>query len=134
MDILADTHIALWFIDGSARMPKRALELLLDESNEVFVSCASAWEVSIKHKKSPAAMTKTGAEFLGTCARAGLCVLGIEDADIAAYDTLITNRAEGVHRDPFDRMLIAQARARNMMLVTHDKNLALYDEPFVSIV
>ena len=115
-------------------MPKNALGLILDESNDVFVSCASAWEVSIKHKKNPAAMAKTGNEFLRTCASAGFGLLGIGSSDIAAYDSLATEKAESVHRDPFDRMLIAQAKAHNMMLITHDKNLALYDEPLVSIV
>ena len=134
MEILLDTHIALWFLDGSERMPKDALELILDEKNTVYVSCASAWEVSIKHMKNPRAMPKTGDVFLDTCVKAGLEVLEISWQDIASYDRLDTSRAEAFHRDPFDRMLIAQSRARTMLLLTHDEALNSYGEPFVSVV
>lgn len=53
---------------------------------------------------------------------------------ILAYERLDTSKAEGIHRDSFDRMLIAQAKAGNMLLLTHDKSFRLYDEPLVCVV
>lgn len=134
MNILIDTHLALWFLDGSEHMPVRARELVEDPTNNVFVSDISAWEVAIKHAKRPDAMPRSCAEFIVLCDRVSFTPLRISLSAIVAYEGLDTSRAEKVHRDPFDRMLIAQAKAEGMLLLTHDRSMALYGEPLVSVV
>ena len=133
MDLIVDTHMALWYLDGSPMIPERAKEAIGDGRNEVYVSDASAWEVAIKHMKRPDAIPGSAAEFIRRCDAVGFRRAPIDRAAISEYEKLDTSRAEGVHRDPFDRMLIAQARASNMMLATHDKALRLYNEPNVMV-
>jgi len=99
----------------------------------VFVSDVSAWEVAIKHAKRPDVMPKPAAEFVSRCKAVGFIGLPISLEAILEYEKIDCSDAEAVHRDPFDRMLIAQARAANMSLVTHDQKLALYHEPHVAI-
>ena len=134
MKILIDTHLALWFLDGSERMPTRARELVEDPANDIFVSDASTWEVAIKHVKRPDIMPRSCADFIGLCNQVGFAALPISRAAIVAYEGLDTSRAEGIHRDPFDRMLIAQAKSEGMLLLTHDHSMSLYGEPLVSVV
>ena len=71
---------------------------------------------------------KRDREVARRCDAVDFLQLPIDRASIADYEKLDTSRAEGVHKDPFDRMLIAQARSANMMLVTHDEALRLYNE------
>lgn len=134
MNILIDTHLALWFLDGSERMPTRARELVEDPANEIFVSDASVWEIAIKHAKRPDIMPRPCADFIELCERVGFLPIPISRAAIVAYEGLDTSKAEGIHRDPFDRMLIAQAKAEGMLLLTHDRSMSLYGEPLVSVV
>ncbi len=134
MKILIDTHLALWFLDGSERMPTRARELVEDPANDIFVSDASTWEVAIKHAKRPDIMPRSCADFIGLCNQVGFAALPISRAAIVAYEGLDTSRAEGIHRDLFDRMLIAQAKTEGMLLLTHDHSMSLYGEPLVSVV
>ena len=133
MELLVDTHMALWFLDGSSSIPERAKQAIADARNDVYVSDASIWEVAIKHMKRPEAFSGSAAEFAQRCDAVGFAQLPIDRAAIAEYELLDTSEADAVHRDPFDRMLIAQARAANMMLVTHDKALRLYNEPYVMV-
>lgn len=134
MRLLVDTHLALWFLDGSERMPIRARELVEDPGNEVFVSDASAWEIAIKHAKRPDVMPRPCTDFMALCDQVGFGRLPISREAIVAYEQLDTSKAEGIHRDPFDRMLIAQAKAERLLLLTHDRLLDLYGEPLVSVV
>ena len=134
MNVLIDTHIALWFLDGSPALSARARELVEDPGNRVFVSDVSMWEVAIKHVKRPDVMPRSCADFVELCDRVGFESLPVSRDVILEYERLDTRKAEGVHRDPFDRMLIAQAKAKNMLLLTHDKSFRLYDEPLVCVV
>lgn len=133
MNLLLDTHMALWYLDGSPRIPDRAKEAIGDGRNTVYVSDASAWEVAIKHMKRPDAFSGTAAEFVRRCDAVGFLELPIDRASIAEYEKLDMSGAEGIHGDPFDRMLIAQARSANMMLATHDRALRLCNEPNVMV-
>ena len=133
MELLIDTHMALWYLDGSTRMAERARQVIADGRNDVYVSDVSVWEVAIKHMKRPDAFSGSAAEFARRCDVIGFLQLPIDRAAIAEYELLDTSKAEAVHRNPFDRMLIAQARSANMMLVTHDESLRLYHEPNIMI-
>lgn len=134
MRILLDTHLVLWFLDGSPKMPERALEMVRNPDNTAYMSDISLWEVSIKHLKRPDALPRPGSDVALLCDRVGILRLPLSRAAIKAYELLDTTRAEGIHKDPFDRMLMAQAKAESMLLLTHDKLLALYDEPLVAVV
>lgn len=122
MRLLLDTHIALWAITAHPSMPARATELML-AADAVFVSAASIWEISIKHALKPAQMSISGEQALDEFRAAGFSLLPISPAHAAAVDRLAPH-----HRDPFDRMLIAQAIHEPLRLLTCDHHLEAYSE------
>jgi len=122
MRLLLDTHIALWAVTAHARMPARATELIL-AADAVFVSAASLWEISIKHALKPAHLSISGEQALSEFQAAGFSLLAISPAHAAAVDKLAAH-----HRDPFDRLLIAQAIHEPLRLLTGDRQLAAYSE------
>jgi PIN domain nuclease of toxin-antitoxin system len=122
MRLLLDTHIAIWAVTGHAKMPARAKSLIL-AADEVFVSAASIWEISIKHGLKPDKLSMSGEQALNEFAAAGFSLLAISPVHAATLDNLVPH-----HRDPFDRMLIAQALSEPLRLVTHDSNLQIYSE------
>ena len=131
MRLLADTHIVLWRMTGDPRLSAKAIELMDAASNTVEVSTVSVWEVAIKHRldrPGTSAMPLSGSDFLGELSAVGLTPLPIEAAHAVALDTLPMH-----HRDPFDRLLVAQAMTEPMILLTHDAGLAAYGD-FVIVV
>ena len=134
MNILLDTHIALWMLRDANLVPTRALELVANPKNGLFVSAVSLWEVTIKHMKSPQAMPVSGALFRRKSQEAGYCLVDVRPSHVDALETLDCEKADARHKDPFDRMLIAQSKAEGMLLLTHDEKLGLYDEPLVRVV
>lgn len=134
MTLLIDTHIVLWALYDSPRMPRKARELLLNPNNRIVCSVISGWEVSIKHTKHPEIMPYGTSTFLKACHDAGLELLPIAERHALELDGLRPPKEVGGHSDPFDRMLICQAKAEGMMLITHDQRLAAYGEPCVLVV
>jgi len=116
MRLLLDTHTLLWWLDGDRRLSKRARTLLGRDTNEVFVSAASAWEISTKSRlgKLPGA-SDVAADIPGAVASQGFLPLDItlQHAQRAGYFTVD-------HRDPFDRMLAAQALMEGIPIVSND--------------
>lgn len=128
MRILLDTHLLLWSVARSRRLSKPARALILHSQNEAYYSAASIWEVSIKNglgrkdfKVDPHALVQALAE-------SGFVELPVSAAHAAAVAAL-----PPIHRDPFDRMLVAQAYAEPMTLLTNDEVLAGYG-PLVRLV
>lgn len=127
MRLLLDTHIALWAVYETERLSKQARSLIADTQNEIFVSVVSLWEIAIKHalkKKGPSAMPMSA-----TQAR----VHFFERAKYSALNLTADHccALEGMRRlttDPFDRLLVAQARFEPMHLLTHDSELSIYGE------
>lgn len=116
MRLLLDTHTLLWWLDGDRRLSRRARTAIGDEENAVFVSAASAWELATKARlgKLPGAMD-VATNVAGCLARQGFLELPIS--------VLHAQRAGGLridHRDPFDRMLIAQAQMEDLPIVTNE--------------
>lgn len=134
MKLLLDTHLILWALDGSPRLPPQVRYLIEDSSNELFYSVASAWEVQIKHMNAPLKMLIDGDSFMNACDNGGLLQLPITGRHVSALKSLARNPEAKSHKDPFDRMLIAQAKADGLLLLTHDSLLSGYDEPCVLVV
>ena len=134
MNLLLDTHIALWALADDKRLSERARLLVENEGNRVFCSVISAWEVSIKHALHPERMLVGGGEFMGLCDTAGFDELPVAGRHVRALETLQRTKGAPAHKDPFDRMLIAQAKADGLLLLTHDSLIDGYDEPCVLLV
>lgn len=123
MRLLLDTHIALWAITGSPKLPGQARELILAPSSEIFVSAASVWEIAIKHSLNRGNMPVSGTDAARYFAEAGYTLLPITAEHAAATEALPMH-----HADPFDRMLVAQALTEPLRLVTHDEMLPKYGD------
>ena len=121
MRVLLDTHIALWALTGSRRLPARARELILDSGNDIYFSAATVWEIAIKHRLAGKEMPVSGALAGKLFAEAGYIELPVNAVHAAA-----TERLPMLHSDPFDRILVAQALVEPLHLITHDRTLAQY--------
>ena len=131
MRILLDTHILFWAMCMEDKLPRQILSWINDPDNEVFFSSASVWETVIKHSKNPTAMPVDGNRFVSECIKAGFTPLGIENRHVLAVSGLKRKNGEPPHNDPFDRILIAQAKTEEMTMITHDGLLAGYGEACV---
>lgn len=123
MRILLDTQTLLWWLDGDRRMSKRARTLVGRDTNEVFVSAASAWEISTKSRlgKLPGA-ADVAADIPGAVANQGFLPLAITLQHAQRAGQLTTQ-----HRDPFDRMLAAQALIEGLPIVSNDEALDVFE-------
>ena len=131
MRILLDTHVALWAIVDDPRLPKHARRLIEDSRNSIVISAATVWEISIKHAVSRGprkAMPMSGSEALKQFLAAGYETVSISPAHAAALDSLPTK-----HSDPFDRILVAQAIAEPLRLLTADERLAEYSDTVIVV-
>lgn len=123
MRILLDTHALLWWLAGDTQLSRRAVETIGDESNEIFVSTASAWEIGTKHRlgKLPVAEPLI-VDFGREMRRQSFRELPISWDHAQMAGILV-----GSHRDPFDRMLIAQSTIERMGLVSNEVRFDAYD-------
>lgn len=124
MRLLLDTHIALWAITDSPRLPSAARALIVDPANSVHVSAATIWEIAIKHvlnRGGANAMPLSAAEALGYFRYSGYTLLPITPEHARAVEDL-----PPIHADPFDRALIAQAIVEPLRLLTQDPVVAGY--------
>ena len=128
MNLLLDTHVALWAIADSPKLPKQARELLELPEAIVWVSVASVWEIAIKHALGRGDMPVSSQEAVSYFRESGYRFLAIEPEHAVAVETLAAN-----HQDPFDRILIAQALVEPMRLVTHDSMVASYSDTIIEV-
>ncbi len=116
MRLLLDTHTLLWWLTDDERLSSCARSLISDESNEIFVSAASAWEVATKQRIGKLdEVPEAAARFVELVAADGFIPL-----PVTQLHGLRANGYEVEHRDPFDRMLAAQAELESLVLVTRD--------------
>ncbi len=132
MRYLLDTHVLFWAMSSEEKLSENVLKTINNPENEIFFSSASVWEVVIKHGKDPSKMPVTGEEFAEGCLQAGFIPLSVENDHVIAVSTLQRRSGEPPHNDPFDRVLIAQAKTENMILLTHDSLLGGYGESCVT--
>jgi len=123
LKLLIDTHAALWLFNEHENLPASVKEHLLNEANELYISIASAWEIAIKHSLGKLL------EFNGGVKR---FLLAVRDYPIELI-TVLPQHVEKVeelpyiHRDPFDRIIIATAMCENMSIITSDENIRCYN-------
>jgi len=123
--VLLDTHILLWWLAADPSLPGSAHTAIADRENTIFVSAASAWEISVKQ----AAGRLDAPDDLV----AALEVSEFEGLPITTAHAEAAGRLPPHHADPFDRMLIAQARQERLTILTVDAKFAEYDVPVLSL-
>jgi PIN domain nuclease of toxin-antitoxin system len=119
--LLVDTHTALWFLAGSRRLSATARGLIEDQTIERWISAAAVWEVAIKRSTGK---LNAPADFHERMRNQGVRGLSVTDAHAAAVGELPMH-----HRDPFDRLMVAQAIAEGMAILSVDEILRAYDVP-----
>ena len=114
MDILIDTQSFIWFFEDNPRLPA-SIKLYMESGNGLVVSIASFWEITIKTNLNKLVIPGNIADVMDKAVFKGFKILPIEREHLIVLSTL-----ELIHRDPFDRIIIAQAIAENMSLVSSD--------------
>ncbi len=131
MKYLLDTHIILWALVNDARLSRKAKEIILDSGNSIYYSTISPWEVEIKHLKDPN-FRLSGEQLIFLCDQNGLLNLSVQNEHIRELKNL--NQPQVQHKDPFDKILLAQARQEGMILITHDSKFRQYSDHHLMIV
>ena len=121
MRLLLDTHLLLWAIADSKRLPTEVRALLEDESNEVYYSAASIWEIAIK-----ASLKRKDFRIDLKLSLSTLPEMGGVELPVTAAHAAGVGKLPYIHRDPFDRLLIAQSIAEPLILLTNDNILGRY--------
>jgi PIN domain nuclease of toxin-antitoxin system len=136
MKLLLDTHVALWAISNDSRLSNKARSLILDEENEIYYSTASVWETTIKYMAKPNQIYESGKELAEDCDAMGYTNLPIYNEHISFVETLVfDDEGKNIeHHDPYDRLLIAQAKAEGMALLSSDTKLPYDHESCITIV
>lgn len=122
MKLLLDTHVFLWFISGDRRLDVACSDAIRDPANVVYVSVVSVWEAIVKHGIGRLPLPVDPTVYLPTQReRHGILSLALDEPSVAELAKL-----PALHRDPFDRMLVCQARHHGLSLVTTDKLVESY--------
>lgn len=121
MRLLLDTHVLLWSVAQSDRLPDAARALLEDTDNALYCSTVSLWEITIK-----AALRRADFEVDVRKLRQALVRMGIDELPVEGRHAEALMQLPPVHKDPFDRMLIAQSMAEPLLLLTNDAMLTEY--------
>ena len=116
MRALLDTHAFLWWVADSTRLTRAAYRVIDDEANEIVVSAATAWEIATKYRLG----RLPEAEAIATDVAGCIAEEGFEALAISVADAERSGRLPGLHGDPFDRILIAQALGHDMVIVSVD--------------
>jgi len=122
MDILLDTHAVWWFFVDDERLPKSATEIICKPENKKYVSIVSLWEVAIKMSIGKLHFDGGIERFIEAIEENSFLLLEVDPEHIKAVSNLPL-----IHRDPFDRMLVAQAMIENISIMTIDTNILKYD-------
>ena len=124
MKLLLDTHLLLWAADSLERVPVGARALLADLENELLFSVVSIWEVAIK-----SGLNRPDFQVDARLLRRGLIDNGYVELPISGEHAVEVDTLPLIHRDPFDRLLIAQATVEGVVLLTNDMTLERYPGP-----
>jgi PIN domain nuclease of toxin-antitoxin system len=122
MRLLLDTHVLLWVLGDAARLTPAAARAIVDPDNEVYASAVNALEIAIKQSLGKLSLPAPASQWLP----GALEQTSIEWLPISPEDAMAVGELPWHHRDPFDRLLVAQA-ASGYTLVTHDRQIEAYD-------
>jgi PIN domain nuclease of toxin-antitoxin system len=122
--LLVDTHLLLWTADGSQRVPRRARAWIADPENELLFSVASLWEIVIKR-----GLNRPDFHVDARLLRRGLLDNGYQELPILSEHAVAADSLPPIHKDPFDRLLVAQATVEGITLITDDPFVAQYPGP-----
>jgi len=121
MNVLVDTHVLIWMLEGDIRLSPRRRRILSDPANQVYVSVLSFWEIAIKTSNGKLSISKSLNEVINEVSSSSSVILGVDPMHTLAVSALPFH-----HRDPFDRMLIAQAQIEFLDLMTSDSAFSAY--------
>jgi PIN domain nuclease of toxin-antitoxin system len=122
MRLLLDTHVFLWYITADPKLPEAFRVAIQDTAHDVFLSAASVWEAVIKHALGKLPLPGAPAEYLPQQRAAhGISALPVDEGAMAHLAALVP-----LHRDPFDRLLVAQAIQHGLTIATCDPDIAAY--------
>ena len=128
MKLLLDTHVLIWSSYDLPRLSKRARSIITSEETAVFFSAANIWKIAIKQS-----MGRGPFEFDATDLRNGLLAAEYGEVTVTSDHAIAAGTLPAVHRDPFDRLLVAQARVEGLTLVTADRQVAKYDGSILKV-
>ena len=123
---LLDTHTAIWFFTNDSKLSSTADQIISDRTNLIYMSVVSAWELTIKISIGKLRFPGDAAGFINAAKSNDITILPIDTEHLTILKDL-----PHIHRDPFDRLIIASAQAEQMTLITADDNIARYDVPIV---
>lgn len=123
MNLLIDTHILLWWLDDAVHLKNDLRKAIREPSNRVFVSAASIWEIAIK--------SASGKLEVPTNLEAAMAHSKFHELPIRFAHAVAAGKLPEHHRDPFDRMIIAQAQCERLTVVTQDDHIRRYDVPIL---
>ena len=123
MKYLLDTNVFLWSNGALEKLNRQAVTVLSSGSSEVYLSAATSWEIAIKFALGSLRLPSPPSQFIPDAMR----VMALRSLDITHFHSLAAGELPRHHRDPFDRMLIAQARSETMVLLTADAAFRKYD-------
>lgn len=116
MKYLLDTHVLIWLLNGDNVLSKNVLEIIKNPKLELFVSIVSFWEISIKRSLGKFDISYSTRDLINETKNSGIKIIGVEPNHIFNLEELSLH-----HRDPFDRLIIAQSKAENMLLISKDE-------------
>ncbi len=128
MRFLLDTRLLIWAVSEPDRLPPKAHRLMKDEANQLFFSAVSMWEIAIKASYKRADFVVDVPELHAELLRNGYRELGVR-----TEHTFAVVHLPHLHKDPFDRLLLAQAMREDLTLVTADETLATYPGPILKV-
>ena len=135
MRYLLDTHILIWVLKGETSfLSNEVKNLIEDASNDIFYSSVSVWEVAIKYAIKPESLGVSAENLVKLCVKAKMKELTLAKEHIFELDSLKLAEEAPKHKDPFDRILIAQAKRENMIFISHDSKFKWYNEKNIMII
>ena len=128
MKYLVDTHLLIWTVLDSAKLSDVAKKILEEDDGEYYFSAASVWEIALKRQKHPEQFP-----FTATAARDLFLAAGFIERVVSSKHSAAVEDLPHLHGDPFDRLLVAQARCEGMKLLTHNRMIVQYGDVAVEV-
>ena len=132
MKYLLDTHVLLWALKGvnadNSEFPTEIKNIFLNEQNDIFYSCVNIFEIEIKRIVRPQDNLPSGEELISFCSEAGFVPLSLRSEHTLMMKTLQKSSSAKDHKDPYDWLLLSQAKSEGMKFITHDSKLKEYLE------